>query len=350
VGLTLIDLFAGCGGLSLGFARSGFEPLWAVEADADAAATYAANFGACVHCGPIEQVVDVPVEADVIVGGPPCQGFSPLGKFFGHTNHQDLNRLWREFFRIVDIVQPVALVIENVPQFLSTSEGSGAVQAAQERGYHCVSAVLNARDYGVAQKRKRAFIIASTAGRPMMPDPENRVVTVRDAIGDLPLNPSGEDWHLARNPTDVSRERYRAVPHGGNRFDLMRTRPDITPPCWLKKRTGSTDVFGRLVWEKPAVTIRNEFFKPEKGRYLHPEADRPITHREAMRIQSFPDSFKWVGSRASVARQVGNAVPPELARHVALALRMHLDALGAVPDGKRGRLQEPGLEAGVTLP
>jgi DNA (cytosine-5)-methyltransferase 1 len=345
---TLIDLFAGCGGLSLGFALAGYEPVWAVEADSDAAATYAANFDTAVHCGPIEAVLEVPIKADVIVGGPPCQGFSPLGRFFGHSNHEDLNRLWREFFRLVDLVQPVAMVIENVPQFLSTAEGNGAVQAAQERGYHCAWGVLNACDYGVAQRRRRAFILASLLGEPMMPVPLDKVGTVRDAIGDLPLEPTGEDWHLSRHPTATSVERYRAIPSGGNRFDLMRSRPDITPPCWLKKQTGSTDVFGRLWWDKPSVTIRNEFFKPEKGRYLHPEADRPITHREAMRLQSFPDSYTWVGSRASVARQVGNAVPPELARHVALALSGHLDAYGARPKTEGQAM--PSLEAGVTIP
>ncbi len=95
----------------------------------------------------------------------------------------------------------------------------------------------------------------------------------------------------------------------------------LTPRCWLEKPTGSTDVFGRLEWDKPALTIRTEFFKPEKGRYLHPQAHRPITHREAMRLQTFPDDFQWVGSKISVAKQIGNAVPPELARHIALEVR-----------------------------
>jgi DNA (cytosine-5)-methyltransferase 1 len=100
----------------------------------------------------------------------------------------------------------------------------------------------------------------------------------------------------------------------------MRKRPDITPDCWLNKPTGSTDVFGRLEWDKPALTIRTEFFKPEKGRYLHPQANRPITHREAARLQSFPNDFVFVGSKIEIARQIGNAVPPKLAKAVAQAV------------------------------
>ncbi|MDU7709520.1 MAG: DNA cytosine methyltransferase, partial [Clostridium sp.] len=150
-------------------------------------------------------------------------------------------------------------------------------------------------------------------------------LTVRDFIGDLP-EPIGTevrdlppplDLHFGRNPTALSQERYRAVPVGGNRFDLQKNRPDITPACWIKKTSGGTDLFGRLWWERPSVTIRTEFFKPEKGRYLHPEQHRPITHREAARLMSFPDEFVFVGSKTEIARQIGNAVPPVFAQKIA---------------------------------
>jgi DNA (cytosine-5)-methyltransferase 1 len=107
------------------------------------------------------------------------------------------------------------------------------------------------------------------------------------------------------------------VPRGGNRFDLQERRPDLTPKCWVKKTSGGTDIFGRLWWDRPSVTIRTEFYKPEKGRYLHPSEHRPITHWEALRLQSFPDSFLWTGSKARIAVQIGNAVPPLLACAVA---------------------------------
>lgn len=102
-----------------------------------------------------------------------------------------------------------------------------------------------------------------------------------------------------------------------NRFDLEALAPDLTPACWKRKQSGGTDLFGRLWWDRPGYTIRTEFFKPEKGRYLHPTQHRPITHREAARLQSFPDGFKFCGSKTQIAKQIGNAVPPLLAARVA---------------------------------
>lgn len=150
--------------------------------------------------------------------------------------------------------------------------------------------------------------------------------TVRDAIGDLPapegteIRPLGPplDLHFGRKPTGVSLKRYQAIPtEGMNRFDLQRAAPQLTPRCWIKKRSGGTDLFGRLWWDRPAFTIRTEFFKPEKGRYLHPVQHRPITHREAARLQGFPDTFRFVGTKIEIARQIGNAVPPPLAARIA---------------------------------
>ena len=314
---TFIDIFSGAGGLTLGFQKAGLRSVWAVEIDEDAAATYAANFGHEVFTGPIELVEEVPVQADVIVGGPPCQGFSPLGKMSPRDAHEDMNQLWRQYLRIVELVQPKVFVVENVPEFVKSAEGLRMMELGRNWGYDIDADVLNAYHYGVPQKRRRGFIIGSRIGHPSFPKDRDLSRTVRDAIGDLPQNPTDEDWHLSRSPRSISVERYRQIPAGGNRFDLMRRRPDITPNCWLNKPTGSTDVFGRLEWDAPALTIRTEFFKPEKGRYLHPEAHRPITHREAMRLQTFPDDFMWEGSKISVARQVGNAVPPVLAQAIA---------------------------------
>ena len=149
---------------------------------------------------------------------------------------------------------------------------------------------------------------------------------VRSAIGDLPapvgtkINslPAPLDLHFGRNPTDLSLARYMAIPEEGmNRFDLQRLAPELTPECWIRKTSGGTDLFGRLWWDRPAFTIRTEFFKPEKGRYLHPVEHRPITHREAARLQSFPDDFVFMGSKIEIARQIGNAVPPVLAARIA---------------------------------
>jgi len=121
-----------------------------------------------------------------------------------------------------------------------------------------------------------------------------------------------------------------AIPEEGmNRFDLQKRALHLTPQCWIKKTSGGTDLFGRLWWDRPSVTIRTEFFKPEKGRYLHPQQHRPITHREAARLQSFPDEFKFRGSKTEIAKQIGNAVPPLLATRIAdcvLALLLSKEA------------------------
>ena len=164
--------------------------------------------------------------------------------------------------------------------------------------------------------------------------------TVQDAIGDLPVPihaswPAGRsvlnggslfgptrggELHLASRQSVLSTQRYRAIPLGGNRHDL----PDhLKADCWRKPTQGASDVMGRLSWDRPAVTLRTEFYKPEKGRFLHPSEPRPLTMREGALLQGFPDDFLWCGSKADVARQIGNAVPVPLARAIAMALRTH---------------------------
>jgi DNA (cytosine-5)-methyltransferase 1 len=348
--LYVADLFAGAGGLTEGFRHAGFTPVAAVEFDRWAARTYAANFGDHVFACPIEGIsvsrhggalewagededgnpfsLETP-EIDVLVGGPPCQGFSPLGRMNDWDFNDPRNKLWKHYMRVLDAIRPKVFVIENVPEILKSEEFDRLKRRLRklDHSYEIAYGVLNASFYGVPQTRKRAIIIGSRIGRPTLPPETLERRTVRDAIGDLPLKPDGKNWHLARNPLPMSLERYKCVPEGGNRFDLMRKRPDITPKCWLKKRTGSTDVFGRMWWDEPAPTIRTEFFKPEKGRYLHPQAHRPITIREAARLQTFTDGFIFVGSNVQVAKQIGNAVPVKLAEAIAAHLRATLLAV-----------------------
>jgi DNA (cytosine-5)-methyltransferase 1 len=334
VGVTasLIDLFAGAGGMTLGFTWAGFEPVFAVELDRAAAKTYSANFGTHVFQGAIEEVEDFP-EADVAIGGPPCQGFSPLGRDRGDRSRAELNSLWKHYVRAVRHIQPRVFVVENVPQFLGSAQFQEFMRTFRDDDllaeYQIEARVLNAMDYGVPQSRRRGIIIGSRVGAPKWPEKTHGedlfrplpYVPVREAIADLPLEPDGRNLHVGRNPTAKSIERYKAVPEGGNRFDLARNRPDLLPACWSRKTSGTTDVFGRLHWDRPALTIRTEFFKPEKGRYLHPSAHRPITHREAARLQTFPDDFLFMGSKIEIARQIGNAVPPRLAQAIAQKVR-----------------------------
>lgn len=334
---SIIDLFAGCGGMTLGLERSElFRSIFAVEWDADAAETYRRNFGDHVIEGPIEQVETFP-RADVVVGGPPCQGFSPLNMA---RVGLDRRSLWRQYLRALEEAEPKAFVMENVPELLRSGEYTAFRTAAEKLGFEVEGDILNAADFGVPQRRRRAIVVGSRCGAFQWPEPTHFPPdavplsgeswrTFRDAVAGLSLIPSGENWHNPRNPRPVSVERYRTIPgEGEGRFHLAERRPDITPACWLRKKTGSTDVFGRLWWDRPAFTIRTEFFKPEKGRYLHPSEHRPITVREAARCMSFPDDFEFPESQSmtSVAKQIGNAVPPDLAMRIAQALGAHLKA------------------------
>lgn len=360
---TLIDLFAGCGGMTAGFMRHGFRPTLAVEHNLNAAATYAANFGEDhMFWGDIQDVPDSDIPtADVVIGGPPCQGFSNLGS---KDVNDPRNPLWREYLRFVTVANPKVFVIENVQRFRASSEFQLLKQ--EEHGglldaYELSDGVLLAADYGVPQRRPRTIIIGSRVGKIDLPKPTHTSdpadsgllpwATVRDAIEGLPEEPSttqlpsssevffgerlpgvfkGLDLHVGRNPTEMSLRRYDCIPPGGGRFDL----PDeLLPRCWREKETGTTDVMGRMRWDRPSLTIRTEFFKPEKGQYLHPQwhPDRPsdrvnrvITHYEASRLQDFPDGFLWVGSKIEIARQIGNAVPGGLAAAIASQIRRFL--------------------------
>jgi DNA (cytosine-5)-methyltransferase 1 len=340
--LRLIDLFAGIGGMTCGFlqARSDdlrFEPVFAVEWDPFAAAIYRANFGDHVLEDDIARVESWPA-AEVVIGGPPCQGFSPLGRDRSQEQRAELNSLWRHYVEALREIRPLVWVMENVPELLKSHEGAEFLRVVKEElGYAVRAEVLNAADYGVAQLRRRAIVVGSRIGSPPWPErrrsPET-YTTVRQALRGLPLEPDERSWHRSRpNIRPTSIERYRQVPEGGNRFDLMERRPDLTPQCWLNKKTGTTDVFGRLWWDRPAFTIRTEFYKPEKGRYLHPEAHRPITVREAASLQGFPRTARKppVGfilpedlPMVQVAKGIGNAVPPPLARAIGEAVLRHV--------------------------
>jgi DNA (cytosine-5)-methyltransferase 1 len=273
--------------------------------------------------------------------------------------------LWQPFLDVVRLSDASVFVIENVPGLLHSPEHKRIRDQAETLGFSTASALLNAADYGVPQTRIRAFVVGwkRGAGRsvsfPPQPTPARRAGpgilpwrTVRDAVSDLP-EPVGTEirelapplnLHFGRTPTEKSLLRYRAVPPGGNRFDLQKNAPEITPDCWVRKTGGGTDLFGRLWWDRPSVTIRTEFFKPEKGRYLHPERHRPITHREAARLMGFPDDFQFAGGKIEIARQIGNAVPPPLAGAVALHVRRMLDGWsGPTPTALRVTTDEAEL-------
>jgi DNA (cytosine-5)-methyltransferase 1 len=394
--INVVDLFAGCGGFTQGFHEfhpegwitSPFRTVGAVEWDKAAATTYAANFaqeaGGVGHifAGDIKDwnPGDLGQDVDVILGGPPCQGFSGLGK---EDPNDPRNQLWREYMRVVQKVQPKVFVIENVDRFFRSPEYA-ALRAAAEDGelkdYVLQPKHLVAADYGVPQARKRTIALAThrdliarhphaaplthptpthsdskklqtdlwgdadapppwvpvstvfgtqasprTAVHPATTElPEGRC----DLLGkEMPGAFKTTDLHIGRNPTELSLRRYRSIPPDGNRHDID---PQYSTESWLNHRSGSHDVMGRMYLDRPSVTIRTEFYKPEKGRYLHPWAHRPITHYEAALLQEFPKDFLWCGSKTEIARQIGNAVPVGLSRAIAKQVFDYLRAVGEV--------------------
>jgi DNA (cytosine-5)-methyltransferase 1 len=353
---TLIDLFAGGGGMTLGFLSEPgrFRVVWANDSDPAAVATYNRNFGDHCKYGRIEEVLEdsgtkIPL-AEVVIGGPPCQGFSLLNK---KRTGEESRHLWRPFLDVVRCANASLFVMENVPQVLKSPEFAEFRAEAGDMGFTIWADRLCAADYGVPQLRWRAFVVGCTfadpaivfppqathsnCDHPVLPlgngtVPGEQVATkpwrtVHDAIADLP-EPEGTEirhdtppplnLHFGRRPTPLSLKRYQIIPgEGEDRVQLHERAPELTLECWKRNWSGGTDVFGRLWWKKPAYTIRTEFYKPEKGRYLHPCRHRPLTHREAARLQTFPDMFRFEGKKIEIARQIGNAVPPMLAARVA---------------------------------
>lgn len=345
--IRVLDLFAGAGGFSRGFhtASERYRNVGAVEFDVHAAASYAANFGnAGLYAGRIEDWLAAnlqPDDVDVVIGGPPCQGFSTLGK---QDVEDERNRLWESYAETIRRVKPKYFVMENVPAFAKSPQYALFIGMMEAGGvledYTFKMSVLNAADYGAAQVRKRVMVIGHRRDLhfPGWPRPTHlgEHVKVQDVLTGVPHAasppsawPRGDFYfagrklpgpfvsrqlHVDRDYSDLSRKRFAAIPEGGNRFHIPA---EYLAPCWVKHTSGSGDVMGRLHWDKPAVTIRTEFFKPEKGRYLHPVADRAITHHEAAILQGFPPEHLFVGSRTAIARQIGNAVPVALGAAIA---------------------------------
>ena len=355
--IRVLDLFAGVGGLSEGF-RSGddrYRTERAVEMEPRAAAGYALNHGDRVFTGSIQDWLleeDVP-EVDLIIGGPPCQGFSALG---ARRVDDERNVLWRHYAEAVVKAHPKYFVLENVPPFRTSSQYEMFHAMTDPGGplaeYELTPHLVNAAEYGAAQIRRRVIVVGHHRD---LPDPgfprgttdRKKWAKVRDVIKGFPLPgtlpegrlhglPDGsttpgafrsDELHVGRTYSDLSKKRFEKIPYGGNRFDLPE---DLKCDAWKKHTSGSGDVMGRLRWEEPSVTIRTEFTKPEKGRYLHPVHDRAISPHEGARIQGFPDHYLFVGPVTQIVKQIGNAVPIPLGRAIGQHLAGHLTGTPAV--------------------
>ena len=333
-GHIAVDLFSGAGGLSLGLKRAGFVIAGAIENDPVAVRTYRHNLGDHVIEAPIESVSGAGVRrrfnieqggCALLAGGPPCQGFSVQRN---GPRHDARNALVLEYLRLVKQIRPRFFLLENVPGLTFSAARpllSHFIDTAVKLGYAIHLRKLDAVYYGVPQFRLRTIMVGElTNGQPpIFQFPLQRYdksswKTVRDAIGDLDSPPlDGSEHGAIKNHyresrlSKVNQERLKHIPPGGAREDLP---VHLQLPCHTNNPTHRhLDVYGRLIWDKPAVTITARFDSFTRGRFAHPEEHRSLTLREGARIQTFPDEFVFFGNREECARQIGNAVPPKLA-------------------------------------
>jgi len=333
---TVIDLFCGAGGLSKGFIDAGFSVVWANDVKKTFLETYKKNHPCtAVVCGDIKKIPSEKIKkdigalkADVVIGGPPCQGFSAAGM---RLIDDPRNALFREFVRVVKDLSPSWVVLENVWNLPIINGGKARkmiIDAFKEIGYRVGDGVLLAADYGVPQMRKRCFFIGTkTKNRIEFPGPTYppgklfkkhemiRYKTVRDAIRDLPPIENGESHpeipsHTVTKLNGLNLERITHVPEGGYAPNIpKRIRPKES------KRGGYFyDWYRRLSWDLPSRTIIGS------DKLFHPEQDRKLSLREAARLQSFGDDYTFTGPLRQQYLQVGNAVPPKMAKAVAKAI------------------------------
>ena len=369
VELNAIDLFCGCGGISAGLRSAGFKVQAGADVDAKGLATFQHNFPeACAlnvdlaryTPGQLMAVLGIaPGEIDLLVGGLPCQGFSKNvpRKLRGPDDANNL--LVRTFLDYCQVMAPKLILMENVAEMrngFSRQFSHEVLSRLQDSGYAVTAVVLNAAEYGIPQRRRRAFFLAAR-GKTLLkaPPPSHSeksateslggkldFVTVWDAIGDLPsvqhgggIDPCGYSSepfssyqrkvrtsagqirnHIARPLKPIQYARLAALQPGQGNKDL---------PNNLRVRSGYSGAYGRLTKEMVAPTITRWVFHPGSGRWGHPTDIRTLTIRESARIQGFADDYEFIGSFVQQAGQVGNAAPPLLIEQIAAALRNSLD-------------------------
>lgn len=380
IAVRTLDLFCGCGGLSFGVSLAGggngFEVIAGLDFHAPSLATFSLNhqraegINADIRKVSVKDISKSLIKPDVIVGGPSCQGFSTHGNRFADDPR---NFLYKNFMQFVKEINPMWVLMENVTGLLRYKNGefkNNIVDDFQRLGYVVSFAQLQAADYGVPQTRKRVFFVANRLGipfyfpRPTHFNPESKVedlfrdgglfgipqlpfVTLEDAIGDLPWIGLGVDAHNAPSryaaqpnspiqqyaraangiltlhyATPVPSENYERIchiPRGGDWLDIPAKLLPERMKNVLKK--DATTLFYRLRWNRPGYTITTVYRNVSSGAFTHPDEDRALTHREAARIQSFPDHFYF--NESNIGKQIGNAVPPILAKAIGDAILRH---------------------------
>lgn len=358
--IKLVDLFAGAGGLSYGFYHdSSFEILAANDIEKDMCETYQINHpNVPVFCKDIKEFCAKDISGlgssnhnvDLVIGGPPCQAYSTVGK---RLLDDPRGMLYKEYFRIITELSPKLFLFENVKGLLSMNRGNlfkEIRESFHSLGYSLDYQVLNAADYGIPQIRERVILIGSKldkkiafperthseSGQLGILGETQNWITLEEALSDLPdlttekksekykhdpisayqkLMRNGESrltYHEKPNNNEKLLKIMELLPEGGSPLDL---------PVELRPSSGFKNTYSRLWWRKPSTTITRNFGTPSSSRCIHPLYPRPLTSREGARIQSFPDSYQFIGSRSSINLQIGNAVPPILSIQLAKMIR-----------------------------
>lgn len=333
--IDVFDFFSGCGGTSLGFQNHGFNILGGLDFDHDCAETFRHNFPDAgflegdirkIECKDLAPFIKKKRKTPLLFCGcAPCQPFTKQRRYL--SNNDTRKTLLSEFIRFVEYWKPEFIFLENVPG-LQKIQKSGTVfgkflSKLTQMNYSFDSSVVSASDFGVPQQRKRFILVAARKGFAVSPilnivkKYSNHLVTVYDAIGDLPPIKAGETHpfianHSAADLSQLNLERIKHTPQGGDRRDWPE---NLKAGCHLNYK-GHTDVYGRMRWDSPSSTLTTKCISYSNGRFGHPEQNRAISVREAARLQTFPDNFLFRGSLISCARQVGNAVPPLMAERI----------------------------------
>ena len=349
----MLDLFCGAGGLSWGFHMNPhFKTAVSLDFDAKAADTFKRNMpetkvivGDITNNKTKDLLVSLAKEnkVNMLIGGPPCQGYSMKGKKMGLKDPR--NFLFREYFKLVEKIQPQIFIIENVKGLLLSSNGwfkDEIIQTIKSLGYSVSFGILNASDFGVPQARERTIFIGSRCGTIPLPEPQTiQKTTVKDAIGDLSYLESGEGKFEQKYTTEATSDYQRKMRKGCTKLynhlasnhkqiaiDKLKMIPPEKGKDFLPEKMHGHQKFkttwGRLRWNDVSPTIDTRFDASSNGTNNHPYLNRAITPREAARIQSFNDSFIFYGSKVDIRKQIGNAVPPLLAKAIADQISSYL--------------------------
>lgn len=353
VQFKILDLFSGAGGFSKGFEMiPGFTTVVASDFNEPALMTFHKNFPLSkiifgdITSEKVKQAIvknAVETKVNMIIGGPPCQGFSNKGKKLGLDDPR--NFLFLEYLEMVNRLQPEVFVIENVKAMLTAVNGyfiKEIVDRINALGYKVNYSILSASNYGVPQNRQRAIIIAAKDKKIKMPVPTvgiNNKTTVRDAISDLSYLNSGEGEMISqyRKPSESNYQtmmransgnilyNHIATSHSQIALDKLAMIPPEKGKEYLPRELWGNQKFkttwGRLEWDKQSPTIDTRFDTPSNGKNSHPYLNRAITPREAARIQSFPDDFEFIGKKSHITKQIGNAVPPLMGKAIAETIK-----------------------------